>query len=75
MYLNGLHPRTIAEPATQMKIFVHSSLDSVEKEVNDWLATANAELCHITQSQSEKQGRFVFVISVFFKRRYQPCSS
>gem|GEM_PF-4504552 len=75
MYLNGLQPRTINETATQMKMFVYSSLDSVEEDVNDWLANGNAELCYITQSQSEKQGKFVFVISVFYKRKYSPSSS
>ena len=47
-------------------MFVHHSIDGVEKEVNEWLEQQTVTVCHITQSQSEKQGRFVFVISVFY---------
>ena len=50
----------------EVKMFVHHTLDGVENNVNEWLAEKQIRICHITQSQSERQGRFVFVISVFY---------
>ena len=50
----------------EVKMFIHHSLDTVEKNINEWLAERSVSICHITQSQSERQGRFVFVISLFY---------
>jgi hypothetical protein len=51
----------------QVKMFVHHKFDGIEKEINDWMATSKAHICHIAQSQSEKQGKFVFVVSLYYK--------
>jgi len=52
-----------------MKMFVHNSPEGVEEEVNHWISANGVDICHVVQSQSEKQGRFVFVISLFYKDR------
>ena len=52
----------------QTKIFVHSSAEAAEKALNDWLETNNFQVQYIGQSQSEKGGKFVFIISVFYIR-------
>jgi len=49
-------------------MFVHNSPDAAEKEINDWLQQQQIRICHITQSQCERQGRFVFVVSMFYEK-------
>ena len=66
MFLQEWKPAATGKKAMQVKLFVHHSLDEVENGLNEWLAGRFIEVCHITQSQCEKQGRFVFVLSVFF---------
>lgn len=43
----------------------HSILQ-VEQEVNEWLQIEDIRLIQATQSQSEKGGRFIFTISLFY---------
>jgi hypothetical protein len=52
----------------EVKVFVHQSAIEAEKEVNNWMAENNISVQYIWQSQSEKSGKFVFVISVFYIR-------
>jgi aspartokinase len=52
----------------EVKVFVHQSAIEAEKEVNNWMAENNISVQYIGQSQSEKSGKFVFVISVFYIR-------
>lgn len=53
----------------EMKMFVHSQPGEAEKEVSEWLKTNPVNLHHIAQSQSERGGNFVFVVSLFYSRR------
>jgi hypothetical protein len=70
MYLEELKMKnTMNKAALKVKMFIHNTVDTVENEVNQWIAANDIEPCHITQSQSEKQGRFVFVMSVFFREK------
>jgi hypothetical protein len=55
----------------EVKMFIQNSLDTVEKNVNDWLHQNHVSIHHITQSQCERQGKFVFVMSVFYDRKEQ----
>jgi hypothetical protein len=59
------------EPMTKpiMKVFTGSAISRVEKEVNEWLEAQEVRLLHVTQSQSEQGGRFVFTISLFYMQR------
>jgi hypothetical protein len=50
----------------EMKMFINNNSDSAEKEVNKWLTENNVQVRHITQSQCERQGNFVFIISIFY---------
>jgi hypothetical protein len=65
MYLKELAPSR-TKTALQVKLFVHSTLDGVEEAVNSWLERHIVQVSHVTQSQCERQGRFVFVLSVFY---------
>jgi hypothetical protein len=51
-----------------LKTFVHQNIDEAEKAINNWLELNDITIQHIGQSQSEKNGRFVFVISLFYQR-------
>ena len=52
----------------QTKIFVHHSAQAAEQELNNWLKENKVNVQYIGQSQSEQGGRFVFIISVFYKQ-------
>ena len=52
----------------EVKMFIHNGLDTVEKNVNEWLSQHKVSVHHITQSQCERQGKFVFVMSVFYEK-------
>ena len=66
MYLTELHPVLHKQETMKVKMFVHNSPEAAEKEINDWLAVQQVNISHITQSQCERQGRFVLVVSVFY---------
>ena len=51
---------------TTAKMFMHSDPETAIKQVNEWLSCTDVNIQHICQSQSEKGGRFIFVISVFY---------
>ncbi|WP_162944827.1 hypothetical protein [Flavisolibacter nicotianae] len=53
----------------EVKMFVHNSPDAAEKALNDWLPSQKIKVCYVTQSQCEKQGRFVIVVSVFYEKQ------
>ena len=51
----------------ELKMFVSSDSVTVEKNVNDWLEENQVRVHHIGQSQSERNGKFVFTLSVFYE--------
>lgn len=67
---NALSKTSIINTAQPMevKMFVAGNPNEVENELNDWLQQNNVHIQHIGQSQSEKNGRFVFVVSLFYQR-------
>jgi hypothetical protein len=50
----------------QVKMFVHNDPREAEKAISLWLRQNDVKVSHIAQSQSEKNGSFVFVVSVFY---------
>ncbi|MER3464318.1 MAG: hypothetical protein C4329_07835 [Chitinophagaceae bacterium] len=52
----------------EIKMFVANNPTDVQDEVNDWLQQNNVFVQHVGQSQSERNGKFVFVISLFYQR-------
>lgn len=56
------------QPQFEIKMFVHSQPREAEKEVSNWLKANRVTLHYITQSQSEKGGNLVFVISLFYSQ-------
>ena len=67
MSLSKLQLQTEAKVVMKVKMFVRHSLEDLEKEVNEWIERQEIRIGHVTQSQCEKQGKFVFVISVFYE--------
>jgi len=52
--------------STEAKMFVHNNPRDAERAVNQWLNENDVTIDHIAQSQSEKGGHFVFVITLFY---------
>ena len=65
MFLKESEP--VTGKAMKVKMFVHGSPGEAEKELGHWMEQHPVRIRHITQSQSEKQGRFVFVMTVFYE--------
>ena len=59
----GLH----LSSQTKLKLFVFNDLSEAEKEINQWLQDHKVEIKEIVQSQSERNGRFVFVTSIYYQ--------
>lgn len=52
---------------TKLKLFVFNDLNDAEREINQWLQEQRVEIKEIVQSQSEKNGRFMFVTSIYYQ--------
>lgn len=52
--------------SVQVKMFVHSNPKDAEKAIAQWLKENDVIIHHIAQSQSEKGGSFVFVLTLFY---------
>lgn len=50
----------------QVKMFVHNNPKDAEKAIAQWLKENDVIIHQVTQSQSEKGGSFVFVITLFY---------
>jgi len=59
---------TEAMPVMELKTFVSDRPETAEKNLNQWLEVNRVEVTHIGQSQSERNGNFVFVLSIFYRR-------
>jgi hypothetical protein len=51
----------------EIKMFVFDDPQKAEGKVNEWLQQHPVSVSHITQSQSEKNGRFVLILSIFYR--------
>ncbi|MBD0376479.1 MAG: hypothetical protein ICV51_12705 [Flavisolibacter sp.] len=58
--------RKNSSTSMKMKMFIDKDPLIVEAGVNEWLQQHDVHIKHITQSQSEKNGKFVFVISLYY---------
>jgi hypothetical protein len=52
--------------SVQVKMFMHSHPRDAERAIQQWLEENQVSIHHIAQSQSEKSGSFVFVITLFY---------
>ncbi len=50
----------------QVKMFIHNNPKDAEKVIAQWLKENDVVIHHIAQSQSEKGGSFVFVLTLFY---------
>ena len=63
-------PVIITAATTKVKLFILSNPESAEEKLQEWLQThQDIEIDHITQSQSERSGRFLFIVSIFYHLR------
>lgn len=53
----------------RLKTFVFNNITEVEEKVNHWLQNNDVTIEHLVQSQCEKGGAFVFVISIMYSRQ------
>jgi len=63
---NGAKQFLLNSCSTEAKMFVHNNPKDAERAVNQWLKENDVTIHHIAQSQSEKGGHFVFVITLFY---------
>ena len=54
------------QKSMQVKMFVHADPKSSEAEVNNWLGSQIVQVHHIGQSQCERNGNLLFLITVFY---------
>jgi hypothetical protein len=52
--------------SVQVKMFIHNNPKDAEKAIAQWLKENDVIIHHIAQSQSEKGGNFVFVLTLFY---------
>jgi hypothetical protein len=52
------------------KFFQSNDIGHAGEALNEWLEASGCDVVHVVQSQSEKQGRFVFVVTVFYREKY-----
>jgi hypothetical protein len=57
---------TELHPPLDVKIFVHRETGEAEKALSLWLQQNQVHIHHVGQSQSEKNGSFVFTITLFY---------
>jgi len=53
----------------RLKTFVFNNITEAEEKVNYWLQNNEVTIEHLVQSQCEKGGAFVFVISIMYSRQ------
>ena len=66
---NTINEVISATEEQRVKIFVMHDPSEAEKLINQWLQKNNVSIHHIGQSQSEKGGKFIFTLSVFFSNK------
>jgi hypothetical protein len=67
MLVKEYQPLSLYSATTRIKMFRFRELDKVEQDINEWMSREKVIIRHVTQSQSEKQGWFEFVISIFYE--------
>jgi hypothetical protein len=67
---NGTETILLNTSTLQVKMFVCNRPEDAEKTIAQWLNKNDVTVQHVTQSQSEKGGNFVFVITLFYSRNH-----
>jgi hypothetical protein len=63
----SINPTLLNSSRLQLKMFIHPDPASLEKEIQEWLRVCPVHIEHVTQSQSEKGGAFMLVVSLFYR--------
>ena len=50
----------------KVKVFIFKNPELAEEHLSTWLETNSVAIHHISQSQSEKNGAFLLILSVFY---------
>jgi len=53
----------------EVKMFMNHSVTEAEKLLNEWLSQNKVDVQYVGQSQCEQNGRFVFIVSLFYLRK------
>ncbi|RYY66370.1 MAG: hypothetical protein EOO12_04445 [Chitinophagaceae bacterium] len=51
----------------RVRQFVSNDPAAAARELEQWLESFEGEVCQLAQSQGERQGRFLFVITVLYE--------
>lgn len=63
---NTSRQHLVTSSSLEVKMFVNNRPIDAEKQVSQWLKENDVTIHHTAQSQSEKNGSFVFVITLFY---------
>jgi hypothetical protein len=73
MYTEKLTNLHVAENISELpakpyavKMFIHQNPREAEGEIQLWLQQNSVTLHHVSQSQSEKGGNFIFIITLIY---------
>ncbi len=53
----------------KVKLFIQNSVEDIEVKINEWIYKNDIKICQVTQSQSEKMGRFIFVFTILYQSK------
>ncbi len=53
----------------KVKLFVADDLKEIELQINEFLQASSIQVHHITQSQSNQKGKFLFVTGIYYYQR------
>jgi hypothetical protein len=67
LLINPVRPlHAVKTEPVEMKVFVDRDPIAVQHSVNNWLKANNVTIQHYGQSQSEKNGNFVFIVTLLY---------
>ena len=58
--------RYITTEKLKVKMFESHDAQLVQQDVNEWLHQNKVSVQHVGQSQCERNGKFLFIISIFY---------
>lgn len=64
-----MQTRTLLTPTaveTKIRLFTGDDPQRVARDLEEWLAAASPSLLHVAQSQCERNGKLLFVLSIFY---------
>ena len=63
---NSTRQFLVDSSSIEVKMFVQNNPKDAERAISQWLKENDVTVHHIAQSQSEKGGHFIFVLTLFY---------